>query len=94
MMMLPTTFDEAKEAIEYLKANGVPVVMRRIRPARQKNHPDSKFNEKGQLIEGPISPPFYDGIVTQLFKNDNPWYGGELDYYSKEEKEFLENAGV
>lgn len=94
MMMLPTTFDEAKEAIEYLKENDVPVVMRRIRPARMKQHPDSKFNEKGQLIEGPISRPFYDGIVTQLFKNGSPYYGGDKDYYSEDEIEFLENAGV
>ena len=63
-----TTFDEAKEAIEYQK-NDVPVVMRRIR-RKDEATSDSKFNEKGQLIEGSYSDLFYDGIVTQLFKMD------------------------
>lgn len=94
MMMLPTQFEEAKEAIDYFKENEVPVVMRRIRPARIKDHPDSEFDEKGHLIKGPIARPFYDGVVTQLFVGNSIHYEKDLDYYSKEELEFLENNGV
>ena len=93
MMMLPTMFDEARSTIDYLKANNVPVIMRRIRPARIKDHPDSVKNEKGQLIEGPVAPPFFDGVVTQKFTNGQPDYS-YTEYYSAEELEFLENTNV
>lgn len=93
MMMLPTTFKEADETIEYLKTNGISVVMRRIRPARIKKHPDSVFDKNGLLISGPIAPPFYDGITTLLFKNDQAYYD-DVEYYSEEELKYLESKGV
>lgn len=94
MMMLPTMFDEATTAIKYLKANDVPVVMRRIRPAYMKNE-NAQYNDNGQLIEGEISRPFYDGIVTlKMQPKGGPDYSGGLDYYSDEEKEYLKNNNV
>jgi len=94
MMMLPTTFDEADSAIKYFKENQVPVVMRRIRPARAKDDPTSVINERGHLISGPIAQPFYDGVTTQLMKNGQPYYDGDAGYYSEPEIEYLENNGV
>lgn len=94
MMMLPTTFKEADEAIDYFKSNGVPVVMRRIRPARAKDHKSSILNEKGLLVSGPIAQPFYDGVTTQLFKDNQPYYNGDEGYYSEEEIKYLESKGV
>ena len=94
MMMLPTMFDEATTALKYLKANDVPVVMRRIRPAYMKNE-NAQYNDNGQLIEGEISRPFYDGIVTlKMQPKGGPDYSGGLDYYSDEEKEYLKNNNV
>jgi len=94
MMMLPTTFDEADNTIKYFKKHNVPVVMRRIRPARAKEDKNSIFNEKGHLISGPIAKPFYKGVVTQLMKNGQPYYGGDTDYYSQEEIDYLKNNNV
>jgi MoaA/NifB/PqqE/SkfB family radical SAM enzyme len=100
MMMLPTMFEEAERTINYLKENGVPVIMRRIRPARIKDHPNSKFNNSGQLIEGPIARPFFDGVVTQKFikrhQDSKNWHVdySPTDYYSEEELEYLENRRV
>lgn len=94
MMMLPTTFDEADNTIKYFKKHNVPVVMRRIRPARAKEDKNSIFNEKGHLISGPIAMPFYKGVVTQLIKNGQPYYGGDTDYYSQEEIDYLKNNNV
>lgn len=93
MMMLPTTFEEAKEAINYFKENNVPVVMRRIRPAYKKDE-NAIYNENGQLIEGNIAEPFFDGTVTLKIKNGQPDYSGGKDYYSKEELDYLENNNV
>ena len=95
MMMLPTMFEEAKQTIKYLQENDVHVVMRRIRPARIKNHPDSVKNDKGQLISGPIAPPFFDGVVTQQIGADGcPYYGGDEGYYSADEIKYLESMNV
>lgn len=94
IMMLPTTFEEADAAIKYFRENEVPVVMRRIRPARAKDDPSSVINEKGHLIQGPIAQPFYDGVTTQLMVNGQPYYAGDAGYYSDEEINYLENNGV
>ena len=80
--------------INYFKKHNVPVVMRRIRPARVKDDRNSILNDKGHLISGPIAKPFYKGIVTQLMKNGQPYYAGDLGYYSKEEIEYLKNNNV
>ena len=93
MMMLPTMFDEAKKVIDFLKENEVPVVMRRIRPAYKKDE-TAVLNNNGQLISGTIAKPFYDGVVTQKFKDGSVDYSGGQDYYSQAEKEFLKNADV
>lgn len=93
MMMLPSTFDEAKEAIAYFKENDIPVVMRRIRPAYKKDN-DAVFNDKGQLTAGNIAEPFYDGVVTLKFNNGQADYTGGTDYYSKDEIDYLENNNV
>ena len=93
-MMLPTTFAEADDSIKYFRENEVPVVMRRIRPARAKDHPDSVLDDKGRLIEGPIAQPFYDGVTTQLIRNGQPVYDGDAGYYSEDEIKYLENNGV
>jgi MoaA/NifB/PqqE/SkfB family radical SAM enzyme len=94
IMMLPTTFAEADDSIKYFRENEVPVVMRRIRPARAKDHPDSVLDDKGRLLEGPIAQPFYDGVTTQLIRNGQPVYDGDAGYYSEDEIKYLENNGV
>jgi hypothetical protein len=93
MMMLPTQFDEAKTAIEHFKNNNVPVVMRRIRPAYKKDE-TAVYNEQGNLVEGNIARPFYDGTVTLKFKGKNVDYSGGQDYYSNEELAYLETNNV
>lgn len=93
MMMLPTRFEEARNTIELFKSNGIPVVLRTIRPAYIKFHEKSKFNSSGKLIEGVLAKPFYDGKVTLLFKNGYPYYG-ETGYYSEEETTYLKNNNV
>jgi MoaA/NifB/PqqE/SkfB family radical SAM enzyme len=94
MMMLPTTFPEADTVMQYFRESGVPVVMRRIRPARVKDDPNNVLNKKGHLVSGPIAGPFYKGVVTQLMKDGEPYYGGDTGYYSPEEIEYLENNDV
>lgn len=93
MMMLPTMFEEAKKTIKYLKENDVPVVMRRIRPAYMKND-EANYDSKGHLIEGDIARPFYDGTVTLKMTSGGPDYSGGQDYYSREEKEYLNDNNV
>lgn len=93
MMMLPTQFEKAKQTIEYLQENDVPVVMRRIRPGYMKND-TAIYNNDGLLISGEIASPFYDGVVTLKFKDGCPDYSGGQDYYSPEELEYLRNNNV
>lgn len=93
MMMLPTQFTEADKTIQYLKKNNVPVVMRRIRPAYIKDKA-ATYNDKGQLIEGNIARPFYDGVVTLKMKGNQIDYSDGQDYYSEEELEYLRNNNV
>jgi MoaA/NifB/PqqE/SkfB family radical SAM enzyme len=95
MMMLPTMFDEADRTIKYFKSNGVPIVLRRIRPAYMKDEL-ATYNHQGQLIDGKIAMPNYPGTVTLKFKNGQSDYSyeGQPDYYSKEELEYLNNMGI
>lgn len=94
VMMLPTQFEEAKDVIQYFKDNDVPVVMRRIRAAYMKDHPDNEYFPDGRLMRGTIAPPFYDGVVTLAFnKVGGPNYES-LNYYSPEELKFLETNNV
>lgn len=94
MMMLPTVFEEAKTAIKYLQDNDVPVVMRRIRPAYKKDK-SATYDKDGRLISGDIARPFYDGTVTlKMMPSGGPDYSGGQDYYSDEEKTYLENNNV
>lgn len=93
MMMLPTQFEEAKEAIQYFKDNNVPVVMRRIRPAYIKDN-NAVYDENNHLIKGNIARPFYDGVVTLKMKNNQPDYSGGRDYYSQDELEYLRSNNV
>ena len=94
MMMLPTQFEEAKSAMDLFKSNGIPVVMRRIRPAYKKESVINVYHPDGRLKSGEMAMPFYNKPVILKFTEDGQADHAAEGYYSEEELEFLTSNHV
>jgi len=87
MMMLPTAFNQLIPLIEELRNLDITVIVRRIRPAFDKND-----LEKGIVR---WTKPYEDTIPTFIFTDDgNVDWKNDNGYYSEEEEDYLKQIPV
>ena len=96
IMFLPTTLDRVKELKSIFEKNSIKYVIRRIRPSYHKRYLDNEYWPDGRLKKGVIVPPFDTNSISVLLQTKEGGAnhsGGDEDYYSAEELQFLKNEG-
>lgn len=94
VMFLPGMLPEVLEIREYLRSRGIRFAIRRIRPTYQADHPDNEYYSDGRLKRGKILRPFQndkESVLLHLESQGVDHGGGESDYYSSEELEFIQS---
>lgn len=95
LMFLPSTLQKIKKLIDIFERNDIRYAIRRVRPAYNKNHPDNEYWPDGRLKKGVIVKPFDNQSISTLLcteLNGSDHSGGNEDYYSKEELDFLDKS--
>ena len=94
IMFLPSTLDRVKQLKDIFEDNNIRYAVRRIRPSYFRTHPGNEYWPDGRLKKGMIVPPFDTKSISALLcteESGTDHSGGDEDYYSIEELNFLNN---